>query len=173
MWWWCCCCCCCCGWWVGGGSLAIRPRVRGGGTAGSWFSFELRFVSHVCQRKQTDSTYDCLSGWTAALGPDGALGSLSIGAIRVVDDLWVCCLRRAVFQCYNLGLSPVGELRRSLIYLISTFRRVVRERIKRAGDNKCQVRRRWARAMVELRSRAKKELAVYANGGRGVFTMLK
>lgn len=100
--------------------------------------------------EQTDSTYDCLGGWTAGLVPDGALGSLSIGAIRVLNDLCVCCLRRTVFQCYTLGLSPVGELRRSLIYLISTFRRVVKEGIRRAGDNKCQVRRNGVRAMVEL-----------------------
>lgn len=36
----------------------------------------------ICASKQSLSTYEFLGGWAAGLGPDGMLGSLSIGAIR-------------------------------------------------------------------------------------------
>lgn len=67
----------------------MGPRLRGGGTAGSWFSFDLQLVSYVCVAASTDdSTHDCLGGWAAGRGPDGMLGSLSIGAVRSAST-WV------------------------------------------------------------------------------------
>lgn len=76
----------------------MRPRLRGGGTAGSWFSLDLQLVSYVCVAAiRSDSTYDCLGGWAAGRGPDGMLGSPSIGAVRSASTwLWMraaCSIR--------------------------------------------------------------------------------
>lgn len=69
----------------------MRPRLREGGTAGSWFSLDLQLVSYVCVTASTvNSTYDCLGGCAAGRGPDGMLGSLSIGTVRSVSTWgWV------------------------------------------------------------------------------------